>query len=374
MLTLTLTIITIVYVLWITSFVYGFEKVKPFKLSNLQSKTKFSVIIPFRNERKNLSRLLESIQSLQYPNQLFEVIFVDDDSEDNSVDIIKNSVTSNGNISIISNERSSNSPKKDAISKGIKQAKFPWIVTTDADCILPKYWLNGFDAFIQKANPKCIAAPVAFNIKSGFLNRFQTLDFLSLQGATIGGFGIEKPFLCNGANFAYEKATFMEVNGFEGNANIASGDDIFLLEKITKRYPKQVKFLKCEQAIVTTNAQQSWKELFNQRIRWAAKTSSYNHWFGKLTGLVVLLMNSLVIAAILLFCLGALKGSVLFYFLFIKFNIDVLLIYKAASFYNQKKLLPSVFISFFIYPFFSFYVAFLSIFKGYKWKNRPYKK
>lgn len=374
MLTLTLTIITIVYVLWITGLVYGFEKVKPFKLSHLEPKTKFSVIIPFRNESGNLTRLLETIQFLQYPNHLFEVIFVDDDSEDNSVDIIKNSVTSNGNISIISNERSSNSPKKDAISKGIKQAKYPWIITTDADCMLPKYWLDGFDEFIQKTNPKCIAAPVAFQREPGLLNTFQTLDFLSLQGATIGGFGIEKPFLCNGANFAYEKTTFMEVNGFEGNTNIASGDDIFLLEKITKRYPKQVRFLKCEQAIVTTNPQHSWKELLDQRIRWAAKTSSYNHWFGKLTGLVVLLMNSMIIAAILLFCLGALNGSVLFYLLFIKFNIDVLLIYKAASFYNQKELLASILTSFFFYPFFSVYVAFLSIFKGFKWKNRPYKK
>ena len=63
---------------------------------------------------------------------------------------------------------------------------------------------------------------------------------MSLQGATIAGFALRNPFLCNGANMAYKKELFTNLHGFEGNNNLASGDDIFLLEKATKKYKKQV--------------------------------------------------------------------------------------------------------------------------------------
>jgi biofilm PGA synthesis N-glycosyltransferase PgaC len=376
--TLVISIITIMYLLLIAGFIYGFDKVKKFKLANLQSKTRFSVIIPFRNEAENLPQLLESIQSLKYPKHLFEVIFINDLSEDDSVHIINsnlsNDPSNNIDFSIINNSIKTNAPKKDAISKAINLAKYEWIITTDADCLLPEYWLDSFDECIQKSNPKCVAAPVTYQVETSFLNRFQILDMLSLQGATIGGFGIKKPFLCNGANFAYQKEAFIEVNGFDGNTKIASGDDIFLLEKMVNQYPGQVQFLKCEDVIVITNSENSWQQLITQRMRWAAKTSSYNNGFGKFTGIIVLLMNLMVILSLLLSVLGLLKATILFYIVFIKFNMDVLLICKAAIFFNQKEVLRSILLGFLLYPFFSVYVAFLSLFKGYKWKDRSYKK
>mgnify|MGYP003624249741 CR=1 FL=1 len=367
--------ITIIYLLLIVSLIYGFEKIKLFKLTSLPSQTLFSVIIPFRNEANNLPQLLESIKSLKYPKHLFEIVFVDDDSEDDSAELIMGFLANARNdIKVIPNERTTSSPKKDAIATAIKQAHFDWIITTDADCTLPKYWLDGFDECIQQTQPTCIAAPVTYRSNSSFLNRFQVLDFLSLQGATIGGFGIQQPFLCNGANFAYKKEAFIAVKGFGGNSHIASGDDIFLLEKMGKHFPKQVQFLKCEHAIVTTSSQSSWKALLAQRIRWAAKTSSYNNWFGKFTGLVVLLMNALILIGVLLAIFGVLNWKILFYLVFIKFNIDFLLILKTATFFNQREVLPSVLFGFLIYPFFLVYVVCLSVFKGFKWKDRYYKK
>ena len=372
---LTITCITIVYVLLIAGFIYGFEKTTLFRLTNLPSKTTFSVIIPFRNEAKNLPKLLETIQALQYPEHLFEIIFVDDDSNDGSTKIILEVLgVFPKNIQVISNKRKTNSPKKDAITLAIKRAKHEWIITTDADCMVPKFWLAGFDEFIQKTHANCVAAPITYQTQPDFLSRFQALDILSLQGATMGSFGINKPFLCNGANFGYKKEAFYQVNGFKGNSDIVSGDDVFLLEKLVKHNSKAVCFLKCEQAIVTTLPQPTWGELLAQRIRWAAKTTSYNQWFGKFTGFVVLLMNALVIVCILLTLAGVLKGKILFYVVFIKFNIDALLLYKTATFFNQHSILKSILFGFITYPFFSVYVAFLSLFKGFKWKSRTYKK
>lgn len=383
-------IITVFYLALIGCFVFGFNNVEYFKLANLQAKTKISILIPFRNEAEHLPDLLKSIEALNYPKHLFEIIFIDDDSEDNSVAIIRKllDTTQRGfdrvynerrrstqpNITVINNERKSNSPKKDAITTAIEKAKYNWIITTDADCVLPKYWLDSFDEFIQKTDTKCIVAPVTYHITDNFLNRFQLLDMLSLQGATIGGFGIKKPFLCNGANFAYQKELFKSLHGFEGNTNIASGDDIFLLEKVVKNYPEKLHYLKSEHAIITTKTQPNWNSLISQRLRWTSKTSAYNNWFAKLTGLVVLLMNALLITLYLLTIIGVFKLKSLLYILVIKFNIDFYLIYKSASFFNQKEVLRFYIFGFILYPFFSVYIAVLSVFKSYKWKGRSFKK
>ena len=250
MITIIAITIIISYLILIGTLTYGFDKVENFKLKDLPSKTKFSIVIPFRNEAENLPQLLHSILELNYPRSLFEVILVDDDSEDNSVEVIKNFIkkkpfsNNHGNIKVIQNKRTSNSPKKDAITAAIKTAQFEWILTTDADCVLPKYWLDSFDEFIQTNNPNCIVAPVTYVNRNSYFNRFQTLDFLSLQGATIGGFGINKPFMGNGANLAYKKSVFNTVEGFKGNTNISSGDDIFILEKMVTYDAKKVNYLK----------------------------------------------------------------------------------------------------------------------------------
>jgi cellulose synthase/poly-beta-1,6-N-acetylglucosamine synthase-like glycosyltransferase len=368
-------IITICYLVLIVFFVYGLGKTKEFHLKGIPSKTKFSVVIPFRNESENLPVLLKSIEFLNYPNDLFEVLLVDDESDDESVEIVEAFLsTCEVSMSLISNERKTNSPKKDAITSAIKQAKFDWIVTTDADCILPKYWLNSFDEFIQSKDASCIAAPVMYDKEESFLNEFQILDMLSLQGATIGGFGIKKPFLCNGANFAYKKTLFNSLNGFDGNSDIASGDDIFFLEKVIKTQPEQLGYLKCKEAIVMTLSQPSWRSLIAQRKRWTSKTSAYNNGFGKLTGLLVILMNGLLISSLLLLIGDVINLKALLFLVFVKLIVDFVLIFKSATFFSQKNILKSYLKGFVLYPFFSIYIVIVSMFSKYKWKERTFNQ
>ncbi|WGD35501.1 glycosyltransferase [Olleya sp. YS] len=368
-------IVILLYLFLIGSFVLGFDKVKTIRLSDIIPKTKFTVIIPFRNEAEHLPELLESILKLNYPKDLFEIIFVDDASEDDSVAQIMRFLSYVQNDSkLLNNIRVSYSPKKDAIALAIQHAKSKWIITTDADCILPKYWLDSYNEFIQKNSAKLIAGPVTYSLNKGFLNAFQTLDFLSLIGATIGGFGLNKPFLCNGANLAYQKDFFESVNGFEGNTTIASGDDIFLLEKALKTDKNAVQYLKCEQAIVTTKPQASLKLLLAQRLRWASKTSNYSNNFAKLVGLIVLLANALIVVGFVLALMGLLKVKAFAYLFFIKIAIDFLLIYKTSQFFNKENVLKHYTWSCLAYPFFSVYIAFISMFMTYKWKGRTFKK
>jgi len=382
MILLLFVVITLVYVFLIGSLAIGFDKVKPFSLEDVEAKTNFSILIPFRNEAENLPALLKSIAGLQYPKHLFEVILVDDASEDASVSVIKKVLDTNlstnkctrTDIRIIDNVRESNSPKKDAITSAIQMAKYDWIVTTDADCILPKFWLDTLDTFIQKQEPNFIVSPVTYGNVTSFLDRFQLLDFLSLQGATIGGFGINKPFLCNGANLAYKKDFFKGVQGFHGNTNIASGDDIFLLEKALKQDPTKVHYLKCEHAIVTTEAEKTTRTLISQRVRWASKSANYKNSFAKVVGCIVLLMNAALITALALSIAGVFNLRALLYLFLIKCSIDFLLLFKTLRFYNQESFLSSYLFSCLLYPFFSVYVAIISVFSNYKWKGRAFSK
>ena len=379
--TLALIGITLIYLFIIGRFILGFDKVEDFLVNDVEAKTSFSIVVPFRNEAENLRNLLLSLSELNYPDTLYEIILVNDDSTDKSLNIINKvlgTLYSEGetqtDITIIKNKRTSESPKKDAITSAINKSNYDWILTTDADCTFNKEWLTTIDAFIQEKKPEMVVGPVAYNTCNTFLNRFQSLDFMSLIGATIGGFGIGKPFLCNGANLTYSKTAFENVNGFSGNDDIASGDDIFLMEKMLKKHHNGVHYLKHEDAIVTTNPQDSLSGLISQRKRWAAKTSSYSNSFGKLVGSVVLLMNFALLASTFLGLFGVFSFKMIGYVFLIKFSIDLLLIFKSAQFLKQTKYLTSYFFSSLLYPFFNVYVAITSWYSGYTWKGRTFKK
>jgi cellulose synthase/poly-beta-1,6-N-acetylglucosamine synthase-like glycosyltransferase len=234
---------------------------------------KISVIIPARNEEKNLGALLEALQDQTYPKELCEIIVIDDHSEDRTAEIVKKFTTvkllsSPGNVL--------NSHKKKAIETGINQASGQLIVATDADCLPPASWLETIAAFKVKKQSVFVAAPVYINCSSSPVQIFQAMDFMVLQGITGAVVSKNNMSMCNGANLAYEKKVFDEVAGFTGVDHIASGDDMLLMHKIWKKYPGRVHYLKSEQAIVSTQPVKSWKEFFSQRIRWASKARKYD--------------------------------------------------------------------------------------------------
>src|SRR5690606_1027572 len=363
------------------------DKVPEFQYQEETTKTKFSVVIPFRNEANNLPVLLNSITNLEYPVSHFELIFINDESEDTSVEIIEKHLNNSSiDYKILQNKRFSKSPKKDAISGAIEIASYEWIITTDADCLLPKYWLTCFSNFIHKTDCSLIAAPVTYYNIQSFLDKFQTLDFLSLIGATIEGFGLKKSFMSNvanlaykkylvyrGSNVTYKKDSFKTLNVIKENNDTTSGDDVFLLHNAIEKHPKSVLFLKAKEAIVLTRPQPDFVSLKSQRIRWASKTTNYKNTFGKLTGLVVFLMNSTLIASMVFIGIGIFDVTYLIFVFSLKLTIDFILLFKTASFFNLKQLFGSYLLCAFFYPFFSVYIATLSIFSNYKWKDRAYK-
>jgi glycosyltransferase involved in cell wall biosynthesis len=378
-----LSIVLLIYVVLIVQLVFGFNKVQSFVRTDSTPKTSFSIIVPFRNEAKNLPKLLQSITNLNYPRELFELILVDDFSKDLSERVYIKWRVENGSIetTLLENLRLSNSPKKDAISRAIPIIKHEFIVTTDADCIVKEDWLLTLDNFIQKTNAEMVIGAVGYRTKNNWFHHFQQFDLLSLQGTTIGSFGIGKPFMCNGANFAYTKKLFSEIGGFGGINAVASGDDVLLLQKAILKKPNAVQYLKNDDSIVTTKPENDLFKLFMQRVRWASKTSSYSSNYAKLLAVVVLLMNfSLVVGCTLLvaehfgiFNVTELDWKILLSVFLIKYCVDYILLYKANTYLRKVNFLLPI-ASSLVYPFFASCVGIYSLFGSFTWKGRKFKK
>lgn len=369
MIILFLTLYTVA-ILWI---VFGFYKLpaQAYKIAPLQ--INFSVVIVFRNEAENLPELLQSICEIDYPKHLFEIIFVNDASGDASSEIIEKELNNKDvHFQILENKRYSNAPKKDAISLAVKKAKNTWIVTTDADCMVPKNWLLQLNTQIITENPKMVAMPVIYERKKGMSQAFQFLEGLSLQIVTMTGFGWKKPMLCNGANLAFEKDIFFEVNGYEGNNSIASGDDIFLLEKIRKLYPQNLSYLKNKEAAVITKPVRDWKAILEQRVRWASKTKHQKNTTAWLLGIAMLLGNISFIVSLLWVFIDPLQVFIYLGFMCFKLVLDVWVLNLGGGFFRAQFELPDFIKSSLIYPFVIVWVLIYSVKGNYHWKDRPY--
>ena len=335
-----------------------------------------SVIIPARNEENNIRVCLDSIARQTYPAHLFEIIVVDDFSTDDTAAVVRN--FSAHPVRLVSlqdilGDEKLNSYKKKAIDTAISLANGGLVVTTDADCIVPESWLETISGFYHAKQPVFIAAPVVYHKEKNFLEIFQSLDFMTLQGIT--GAAVHKKFhnMCNGANLAYEKKVFFEVGGFKGIDNIASGDDMLLMHKIFERHPQHVLFLKSREAIVKTRPAETLKDFFNQRIRWASKADKYTD--KKITG-VLLLVYFFNVWIVLLGIIALLFPYLWMWFaglLVCKTAVELFFLYPVAGFFNKRKLLwwfPAA------QPFHILYTiiaGWLGKFGTYQWKERKVK-
>lgn len=354
----------------IPKFLAGNQVIQPF----------ISVIIAARNEQKNLPGLINSLRQQTYPGNMFEVIIVDDHSTDESWKVF-DSIQQHGITirplrlaDLLSANEHSQAHKKRAIEKGIEHAKGSLIVTTDADCVFNSQWLSTIAAYYSATNAKFIAAPVKIKTGDTFLSIFQSLDFLTLQGIT--GASVHKRFhtMCNGANLAYEKAAFREAGGYSGIDNIPSGDDMLLMYKIYKLYPDRVLYLKSSEAIVTTKAENSWKDFFNQRIRWASKATHYED---KKIFWILLLVYLLNICFLVLVVASLFNIRWLFFLLFLlilKIIIEFPFVKSVSIFFNEGNILKYFPLMQPFHIIYTIIAGWLGKFGSYEWKGRRIKK
>ena len=371
-------ILTILYASLLVAYRFWYKKLKyfvaaPTPANTTDSFTNFTVIIPARNEALNIKACIDSILVQSYPSNAFEIIVIDDFSQDDTAFIVKAIQAENPQVHLLSladyfKEDEISSFKKKAIEKAVLHAKGDWIITTDADCITPIHWLTLYNQYIKKENPVFIAAPVMFIKESGILNTFQVLDFLALQGITAAAVGAGKHSMSNGANLAFEKSAFIAVGGYQGVDQIASGDDMFLMHKMKKTLSNRIGYLFHPDAIVLTKAMHHWKDFFMQRIRWSSKARYYddNSIFWVL--LLVYLYNLSFLILLLIGNFQTLLISLAFKTFFELYFLD-----PVARFYKLSE--PLRYFALF-QPLHIFYTIIAGLFgqvKTYTWKGRRVK-
>jgi cellulose synthase/poly-beta-1,6-N-acetylglucosamine synthase-like glycosyltransferase len=362
------------YSLFLFSILIGLRKLKPSQPNQIPNEF-VSIIIPFRNESENIISNIKSIIGQNFPKENYEVIYVDDDSTDNSFQIL-NDYPKPHNVKVLSlpNDYSPNAHKKRAIRYGIKNSGGEIIITTDADCIYSKNWLSSMLSNFDDRTG-FISGPVEFLDDDGMFLKLQKLEFAGLVITGAGLIGIGKPTICNAANIAYRKKTYIGINGFYDHMDLSSGDDELLMQKIAKDTKFKVKFSLLIDSIVKTSASKNINEFYHQRKRWASKGIFYKN-----TRLIIMLI------LIYLFYLGLLiqpflvlliSSSFIHTFglsLVIKLVLEYLILLKGKKILFLKlSLKPFIFTEFIQVPY--IIIAGISgMFGNLEWKERKIKR
>ena len=337
--------------------------------------TTVSVIIPVRNESLNILNLLQNLATQSYPQNLLEVLIVDDYSEDNTAALVKNFANKAAfSLRYISLAEAGGNGKKAAVAAGVKAATGELLVFTDGDCRVLPHWLRYLVFAYTSQQARFISGPVCFEAPQTLFQKMQLVEFASLIGAGGSSIALGKPNMCNGANLAYPKSVFAAVKGFSGNEHIPSGDDEFLMHKVQALYPGRVFFLKAAEATVFTSAKSNTKDFFQQRVRWASKWPAYQSWEIKLLAILVFGLNLLLLlgAGLAVFNLISLPSILLA--ISIKIIVDLLFMSPVLHFFQNSKYLGLMIPLQFIYIPYVVITALMGLRSSYQWKGRVIKK
>lgn len=371
--------LSVFYIIIQTIYTEGWKALSIWNIPNdFQPKTKISILIPARNEADNIGNCIESILNQTYPKSLFEIIVLDDFSEDETAELVNNYTKNNlttirlialGNYISLDDTQSF---KKKAIEIGIAQANGELIVTTDADCVVQPNWLMLIASIYEEKQPKFIAAPVNFYQEQNDFERFQSLDFIGMMGITGSGIYTKIMRMCNGANLAYPKAVFEEVSGFQDIDDHASGDDMMLMQKIARIYPNDICYLKNQAATTFTMAKPTLKSFINQRVRWSTKSKGYEE--RQVTAILIgvwLFCVSIPLTFLSGLFLGRLFLIIGFGQLLIKMLADYRLLKTTSTFFNRSDLMQTFMKSSIYHLIYIIGIGFLGgVVRKYEWKGR----
>jgi cellulose synthase/poly-beta-1,6-N-acetylglucosamine synthase-like glycosyltransferase len=329
-----------------------------------------SVVVPLRNEEDQLPGLLDDFARQSFPEELHEVIFVDDHSTDASASILAKWTVAYPRFRYLRLSPGT-SGKKSALSYGIQHAEHDWIIQVDADCRLDPGFISAHITFLEEHPSDLVAGIVTTGNGNGsFMESFERLDILALAGSGAGSFSLGRPMMCSGANLAYSKKLHEETRSFDPESTVASGDDMFLMIG-ARKLGKTLSFITDRKSIVRTKPQKDLRSLIAQRIRWGSKTPRYKMLDIQLLALLASLCNISILLMPLWIILFSMWWPWLAGAWVLKTLADFMLLFRmtgiSGSRSDLKRFLP---VSLLYYPY--FLVTVLGALRGRTvWKEAP---
>ncbi|PIQ50294.1 MAG: hypothetical protein COW03_00705 [Cytophagales bacterium CG12_big_fil_rev_8_21_14_0_65_40_12] len=332
---------------------------------------KVTVVVPFRNEVKNIETIFDALQAQTYAN--FEVIFVNDHSSDGSLKKLEALINKSRKdldvkvLNLIYKEG-----KKAAIAEGIAKSSGEIMLTTDADCWFNERWVQQMVQPFSNATIQMVTGPVILEGKS-FLQKCQRIEFGAIMVVSAVLVRAKMPAMANGANLAYRKSAFELVNGFEGIDQTPSGDDELLLMKISRKFKNAVFFVKSQTSVVHTFGVKSLSDLVQQRKRWASKWKVGKRFSTILTAIMVYLFQIVHLSIIGWMLADRSMANLLLIALGLKVFVEFLLIRGFFSSLEQKYSFVHFLVLQTFYPFYVLYFGLVSNFGNFQWKGRSFK-
>jgi len=236
-----------------------------------QQREGVSVIICVKNEAENLQKNLPVILSQRYPK--FEVIVVNDHSDDNSWEIILHFKENSCILQPISLGRESSLGKKEALSRGIAASKYDLLLLTDADCspASPDWISKMVDGL--RGEKKIGLGYGPFYTHKGFLNTISIYETVLTAISYLSFSVVGLPYMGVGRNLIYRKSLFESAGGFRKHAHIQSGDDDLFVNQVANK--NNTTMIIEPSAFVFSEAKTDWRGYYYQKSRHLSTASSY---------------------------------------------------------------------------------------------------
>ena len=233
-----------------------------------------SVIVCAHNEYDNLQDYLSILLEQDYP--CYEVIVVDDSSEDGSDLLLERWSRQYGNLYHTFVPRGARvlSNKKLALTIGIKAAHHDYLLLTDADCRPEsKFWIREMMQGFANQQTEVVLGFSPYFEKKGLLNHLIGYDTLFNGLQYMGMARAGKPYMGVGRNLAYKRETFFSVGGFKGLLGNRAGDDDLFVNRIANAANTVV--VNNPNSIVWSVPKTTWREWFHQKRRHLSVSPQY---------------------------------------------------------------------------------------------------
>jgi cellulose synthase/poly-beta-1,6-N-acetylglucosamine synthase-like glycosyltransferase len=365
----------LLYILKILSFRLGLYRA--FRIKTGQVITPgVSIVLPVRNEDGNIGQLLEDLTGQDYPADHLEIIIVDDHSDDRTPEIIESFCNRYPHFRYLS-LGPSESGKKAALYKGIGAAKHPLIINTDGDCRVQGDWVAEMVRPFSDPAVRMVIGAVVLDPDRGVFRSMQSLEFFSLTAVSAGSAGLKNPVLCNGANLAYYRENYLRFHE-ETELHSESGDDIFLMLWLKKKFPGSIRFSVPRNSVIRTLPSPGLSSYIMQRIRWSSKSRYYRDTGIIFTSLPVYALNALLMGILLAFLIiffltGIWNPGLIQIFgiiLVVKTIVDLVLLAPVLRYYRKTRLLLYFLPLQMIYFVYVSLVGLVGQFSYFTWKGR----
>jgi len=256
-------IVVFIQLIFITAFLWAFQKKRKPSIHDVQHGV--SVIVCAHDEEENLRELIPQLLSQEYPD--FEVIIVNDRSNDNTHDLLRDEALKDVRLRIVTVDHLPPhvDAKKYGITLAIKVARHEIILLSDSDCRPnSNFWISSIsECFDESTNIVLGYSP--YKKEKGLLNmfiRFETL-FTAVQYFSFALLGY--PYMGVGRNLAYRKSLFLEGKGFKDVLHITGGDDDLFVNRHAT--PGKVKTSMEPDSLMFSEPKKTWMDFFFQKVR-----------------------------------------------------------------------------------------------------------